>query len=389
MLIKPFHKVIEDINDIPNIIQKNRYLLIYRYSGPHKCSDSELIGYFNDINDIYDVYLINDSVVDGIGYLIPKNILLYNRNCYRGYARHVLMPDGKTINKNAPVNFLTGTYMDTIHRKNEHDPLIVSSYDVISTTGGPGETGLEDELMSVLHSDYVQPYPQFYNVEDQARLYDKYGNKLRIGDFLYDFNNMGDYVLGDLIDEYTKVAIIDMPTDTNIIDTEYYNNSSLDETNNYNIKLNNGLLYDFANLKSAITNIFIDISMIRNKTRFSTFDLIIDLEGQVFSVPLESLRSKFVLSKEELLSEYKILCIRLSELMDNIYELTLDVPDSIYVNNLSPNRLSMHFDNTKSVIRISNTYSNVSRKNDSLHAIGKISSSDTDDLVSCWNYTFS
>lgn len=386
MLIKPFSKEIESVSDIPNISQKTRYLLIYRYSSPHNCSDSELIGSFNDFNDLYDIYIINDSIVDGIDYLIPKNIILYNRNCYRGYSKHVLKPDGKTLNYNAPLYFLTGTYTNTIHRKNVFDPLVVSSYDVLTTCGGPGETGLEDELMNILHSEYIQPYPQFYNVEDQARLSAKYGSKLRIGDFLYDFNNMGNYLLGDLIDEYTKIAIIDMPSDANLVNLGYVTRSW--DSNDNMIKLNNGKIYDFNDLKSAITQIFIDISMIRNRTNISTFDLVIDLEEQGFNIPLASLKMKYKLSTEEIINEYKILCMRISEIMDNLCELTLDVPDAMYVNNLSPNKLTMRFSNTETIIKLSNTYFNIGRKNNSLNALGRISSSDCDDLVSNWAYTF-
>lgn len=388
MLIKPFYKEIESVSDIPNITQKARYLLIYRYSSPHNCSDAETIGSFNDSNDVYDIFLINDSIVDGINYLIPKNIILYNRNCYRGYSKHALLPDGKTINYKAPLYFLTGTYSNTIHRKNRYDPLIVSSYDILSTCGGPGETGLEDELMSVLHSEYIQPFPQFYNIEDQARLSQKYGSKLRIGDFLYDFNNMGNYVLGDLIDEYTRVAIIDMPNDANIINMDYNKDGGYSEDVNTFIKLNNGKMYDYNGLKSSITQIFINISMIRNRTNISAFDLVIDLEEQIFNIPYTSIKMKYVLPKEEIINEYKMLCMRISEIMDNLCELTLDVPDSIYVNNMSPNKLTMHFSNTESIIKLSNTYYNVGKKNNSLNAFGKISSSDTDDLVSCWAYTF-
>ena len=386
MLIKPFYKEIEDVSDIPNIMQKNRYLLIYRYSGPHACSDSGIIGTFNDSNDMYDIYLINDSIVDGIDYLIPKNIMLYNRNCYRGYARHAVLPNGK-INYKAPLNFITGTYANTVHRKNKNDPLILTSYDVLSSCGGPGETCFEDELMSILHSEYIQPYPQFYNVEDQARLSEKYGSKLRIGDFLYDFNGMGQYTIGDLIDDYTKIAVIDMPTDANLIDLTYSTESYSNGSNNI-IKMNNGATYDFNNLKSAITQIFIDISMIKYKTNFSAFDLIIDLEENGFNIPYSSLRMKYKLSNEEITNEYKILCMRISEIMDNLCELTYDVPDAMYVNNLSPNKLTMRFSNTASLIKISNTYFNVGKKGNALSAIGKVSSSDADDMACCWNYTF-
>ena len=46
MLIKPFTKQREEIDDIDNITQKSRYIFIYRYDAAHSCSYSNIIGKF-------------------------------------------------------------------------------------------------------------------------------------------------------------------------------------------------------------------------------------------------------------------------------------------------------------------------------------------------------
>ena len=384
MLIKPFYKVKEDIDDIENITQKNRYIFIYKYDKPHSCSFSDVcrFGMFNDTNNYYDIYLINDSQVHGVGFYIKKGMDLKNRNCYRGYCKDALTPDGK-VNLNACVQFFNGTYLNRIEpRLKRDDPVSISTYDVLASCGGPGETCFEEEIQSSLGTDMILPFPQFYNVEDQLWLSNKYGSNLKIGDFTYDYSNVPTYTLRDLVDKYTKIAVIDIPSYGNIVSQEM-RVYAIDPS----VRLNNGVNADLEDLKVKVTNLFIDTFRNVSKSIFSAVDIIIDLECGEFTV--NPLNCKFSgISKEMILIEKNRIAFGISTELDNLCELVYDVPDEIYTNCLSPNRLTMRISNYNSSIRLSNIYqntvllgSNGKVRKDNLNASGLISSSDSDDLV--------
>lgn len=387
MLIKPFVKQIEEIDDIKNITQKNRYIIIYKYSGPHETSISNALKpiKFNDLDNYYDVYLINDSQITGVNYYIPQGIKLFNRNTYRGISQDLLLPENK-INYAARINFTIGTYLNRIVRS--HDtPLVLSSVDSILNSGYPGGTAMEEEIMRILNSEYIQPYPEFYNIEHQARMNGKYGDSIKIGDFLYDYGEMKEYTLKELIDSYTKIAIIDIPTEFNIVDPYSLDNNNL----NPYVKLNNGRSIDLESLKSEITKMYLDIVISMSRTIFSACDIILDIESGLFSVPKESLKLKFIgLNKDEISRDYARICLDISNDIDNLSDMSMDVPDAVYANNLSPNRVTMHIENARSLIKISNIYSNAMvRTGDNLKrkhigALGSISAGDTDEMVTCW-----
>lgn len=387
MLIKPFVKQIEEIDDIKNITQKNRYIIIYRYSGPHETSMMNTLRpiKFNDFDNYYDVYLINDSQITGINYYIPQGIKLFNRNSYRGISQNILLP-GNKINYAAEISFTVGTYLNRIIRPHD-SPLVLSSVDSILNSGYPGGTAMEEEVMRILNSEYIQPYPEFYNIEHQARMNGKYGDSVKIGDFLYDYGEMKSYTLKELIDAYTKIAIIDIPTEFNIVDPYTLENS----VPNPYIRLNNGKYIELESLKAEITKMYLDLSISMSRTVFSTCNVIIDIESGLFSVPKDSLKLKFSgLSKDEIAKDYARICLDISNDIDNLSDSSMDVPDAIYANNLAPNRVTLHIENACSLIKISNIYSNtVVRKGNELKksstgALGSISAGDTDEMVSCW-----
>lgn len=387
MLIRPFVKQIEEIDDIKNITQKNRYIIIYRYSGPHETSMMNTLRpmRFNDLDNYYDVYLINDSQIDGVNYYIPRGIKLFNRNAYRGISQNILLP-GNKINYVASISFTVGTYLNRIIRP--HDtPLVLSSVDSILNSGYPGGTAMEEEVMRILNSEYIQPYPEFYNVEHQARMNGKYGDSIKIGDFLYDYGEMKTYTLKELIDSYTKIAIVDIPTEFNIVDPYTLENN----VPNPYVRLNNGKSIDLESLKSEITKMYLDIVISMSRTVFSACNIVIDIESGLFSVPKDSLKLKFAgLSKDEIARDYARICLDISNDIDNLSDTSMDVPDAIYANNLSPNRVTMHIENARSLIKISNIYSNTvlrdgdKLKRGSIGAMGSISAGDTDEMVTCW-----
>lgn len=383
MLIKPFYKEREDIDDIDNITQKNRYIFIYRYNAPHSCSYTNIIGRFNDTSNLYDVYLINDSQVDGVGFYIRRGIRLQNRNSYRGYAKDLILPDGK-LNYDTPITFMDATYLNRVSPKtfkDDPDPLVISSIDPLMLNLCPGNS-LEEELYARLGTDVIQPFPQFYNVEDQAWLSNKYKN-ITVGDFIIDQSICPNYTLRDLVDKYTKIAVIDIPSrGGNLLEQELYPYAA-DPT----VVLNDGSTAYLEQLKCEITSIFIDVFITVSHSVFSAIDIIIDLESSEFSVIPRNVKFND-LPKDVLLRDKLRISMDISEKIDDIVEMTSDVPDAMYINNLCPNRLTIHIDNFNALIRLTNIYSNIvllksdgKKSNDHIGASGKISSSDADDMV--------
>ena len=383
MLIKSFTKELEDIDDIKNITNKNRYIFIYKYDAPHPCTCQSPFGYFNGMDDWYDIYLINDSVVEGIDYLIPKGVTLWNRNTYRGYAKGVINPDG-SFNKNAIITFTNGSFLNRVKPKISEDiPYEIYSSDIISCCGSPGGTVYEDELMSTLHTEVIQPFPRFYNIEDQARLKSRNG-KMSVGDFTYDYTECPVYTLRELTDKYTKVAKIDIPSNHNLIDLSIIDDPTSEISLDPWIKLNNGVKIDGTMIKNAITKLYLIVYDAVYKSIFSSVDVIIDIESGIFNVIPKCLKFSSVTKKEINYNIAKISNI-ISEEMDNFSELIEDVPDAIFINNLSPNRITFNIGNYDSTIKLSNIYHMIgvnekTKRPECIHAMDRISASDSDEM---------
>ena len=390
MLIKPFSRILEDIDDIKNIVGKHRYIFIYNYDSPHPCTCQSPFGYFNDINSIdkwYDIYLINDSIVEGMDYLVPKGVTLWNRNSYRGYAKNIINPDG-SFNKNEIITFTNGSFLNRVKPKLSKDlPYDIYSGDILSCCGSPGGSTFEDELMCTLGSECVQPFPMFYNVEDQARLKSK-NNNIQVGDFTYDYCECPMYTLNELIDTHTKVAKIDIPSRFNIIDLsvvdDYTNEIALDPW----VMLNNGMKMDGTRLKNAVTKMFLISYDAVYKSLFSSVDIILDIESSIFNVIPKNLKFSNV-SKEEIKYSIAKLSNTISEELDNFNELMLDIPDELFINDLGPNRITFNICNYDATIKISNIYNiigtnNKTKKPENVHATDRISASDCDEMSRAW-----
>ena len=374
MLIKPFYKSIDDISDIENIIEKRRFIIIYRYSKPHSWAHDDKYGVFR--NNVMDVYLINDSVVEGVDYIIPKGITLYNRNCYRGVSNDILDLN-ENINYNATISFAEGSFLNRVSKVKD-EPFTISSPKILLASGGPGGTCYDDELMYTLKSDYIQPYPKFYNIEDQAHLKKRNPN-ISIGDFTYDIENLPIYSLGELCDRYTQIALIDIQDTGNLVysfENDYYDASKMSD--------NSFMELDF--LKEKITTLYINVMMSIMDSIFSKANVIIDIESGTFNVPIESLSMKFSnITKEYITKEYAKLLIDISQHVDYMVgDIVDDIPNELFTNNFYPNRLNISISNTISKIKLSNinkTVINNSKKKDSFSTSSNVSSSDSDELV--------
>lgn len=364
MLIKPSISSIEDIDDIENIEQKRRYIIIYRYNKPHDWIMSPTLGAFEYGND--DVYLINDSVVNGKDYLVPRGIKLYCRNCYRGVVQNPFLEEG-IINKLATCRFAEGSFMNRLHRKNDM-PLVVSSPSILLSSGGPGGCSFEEELMCELNSEFIQPFPKFYNIEDQAWLSSRNG-KLKIGDFAYDITDVPIYRLGDLMDRYTHVCVIDIPSDNflNLTPNPFYRETCIDSMKNA-----------LDSFKVRVNDIYISIQMSIINSIFSKVDVIIDLDSGTFNIPIDSLRLKFNnIGKDHIQKEYAKLIFDMNQEVDDVADSFQHIPDELYKKDLFPNRLIISISNTFSTIKLSNVNNNKLFKPN----LSKISTSDGDELV--------
>ena len=355
MLIRDFPSCMEDVSDIKQITEKRRYIFIFKYDTPIHMGYNYT--YDNNCGN-YDLYLINESTVHGNDFLIPYGITLYNRNQYRGIVKMPFLENGE-LNKAAEIIFYHGSYSNRVH-KNDGDVFTLSSPTVIESGDGPGSTTIEDALMEVLNSECVQPYPEFYNVEDQAVFSSKHKRSI-VGDFLYDYNDVPTYVLNQLIDPYTKIAVIEMPNLNNLINLAFADTIAEEGhlINNPDpmINFNNGTSINLEDLKKAISFCFIRINQYVMDSIFSQVDVIIDIEYGTFNVVQETLKLKFrELTKQDVVRDMATLVYKIGELVDNWFgEENNKIPTEAYIENAFPNRLMYHISNVGCKVKVSNT----------------------------------
>ena len=385
MILRDFASCRETVDDIKNITEKRRYILIFKYDTPvhfglNYCCDN--------LAGNYDIYLINESTIHGNNFLIPNGVTLMQRNHYRGAVREPFK-DENNLNYNSDVIFYHGSFSNRIHRDNDF-VFRFSSPTIMESCGGPGYTSIEDEFKSILHSDWIQPFPEFYNIEDQAVFDTKHSGKF-VGDFCYDFSEMPTYKLGDLIDPYTKIAVIDMPDVNELIKLSFTNSIAaegyLSEDADPNIKFNNGITVNLEEFKSRLTWCFIKFNQFVMDSVFSQVDIIIDVEDGTFNVMNETLKVKFrELRQKDIVEDLTLLVTRIGEVVDREFGELDDTPDEIYMNNLCPNRVYVHISNTGCKIKVSNTYKLDLNKRtgriDPIYSSSESSAGDTDEIVS-------
>lgn len=374
MIIRNFGNQKDTIDDIKNIEQARRFILIFRYNGPH----TTLNCVYNTIDDNYDVYLINCSVVKGNNFLVPLGITLYCKNQYRGNCQHALNFDGK-VNYDAMVSFYESSFGNRVHRSDK-DFWCLSSYDCVDNTG------VESEFLQTMKSELIQPYPMYYNIEDQAQM-ELLNPKGKYGDFIYDMTGCPMYRLGDLIDSRTKIAIVDMPYKVQMVKPAalLYRDASNcyptddiyptdEDSMNPNIKFDNGIVADLGEFQFDISSAFMLITEYILNSVFSSLDVIIDTESGMFNVPMNTLKVRFDnLSKDFILKDYINLTNKIGDAVDRYFG-EIDIPNAAYRSNAYPTRLYMHFSESGCKIRASNYQMK-------LKATDNISSSDSDEYV--------
>ena len=255
--------------------------------------------------DLYGIYLINISTIDGVNYIVPKNFTVYSRNGYRGSCWRPLKPDG-SIDKNATVNFYITSYSNRVHNK-QHDNVLDGVFSTMQTL--ITEFQSEQELLNLLHSDIASPFPQYYNIEDQARLADE---NYKSCDFTLNYSEVTSYKLGDLIDSRTSVMIVGVDGENN--------NVVLDSCSDF-ISVN-GSNVDFGQLKDKLLQVFTECFMTTMESVFSDVYYIFDFSTGMFNVPTNQLKLKYKygLTKKDVGLSYASLVDRASYSADMLIE---------------------------------------------------------------------
>lgn len=385
MLIRDFPSCLEDVSDIKQITEKRRYIIIFKYDTPVH------MGYnytYDNMCGNYDIYLINESTIHGDDFMIPYGITLFNRNQYRGIIRNPFLENGE-INNSAEVMFYHGSYSNRVH-KTDGDVFKLSSPTIIEGGMGPGASTIEDELMRMLNSDWIQPYPEFYNIEDQAVFSTRHKSTF-VGDFLYDYNDVPTYTLGRLIDQYTKVAVVEMPNINNLINLAFADTFAeeghLVSNPDPIVKYNNGVSIALEDFKRSISYCFIKINQYVMDSVFSQVDVIINTEDGTFNVVNETIRLKFrELSKKDIVNEMTVLIYRIGELVDRWFgvENISNIPTEVYKENLFPDRVTFHISNVGCKIKVSNTKKYIIDSKGAkvpIFSKSESSASDTDEMV--------
>ena len=299
MIIKPIENQTDSLDDISNIKHARRFIFIYKYNSPRGALLNEFDHPSEMIygKDLYGIYLINISTIDGVNYIVPKNFTVYSRNGYRGSCWRPLKPDG-SIDKNATVNFYITSYSNRVHNK-QHDNVLDGVFSTMQTL--TTEFQSEQELLNLLHSDIASPFPQYYNIEDQARLADE---NYKSCDFTLNYSEVTSYKLGDLIDSRTSVMIVGVDGENN--------NVILDNCSDF-ISVN-GSNVDFGQLKDKLFQVFTECFTATMESVFSEVYYIFDFSTGMFNVPTNQLKLKYKygLTKKDVGLSYSSLVDRAS-----------------------------------------------------------------------------
>jgi hypothetical protein len=297
MLVKTFKKPINSIDDITNIPERRRFIVIYKYpDGPHNTAYETYQG------NIYDLYVINTSTVVGSDYIIPRNIVVQYKNMYRGKVINPFLPDG-SFNLNALCVFNSTSYISRII--NGRDIIRLYKNDLLSNGN------YENYIANLLKYDTMVPFPNYYNVEDQAHL--AHGDHQKM-DFEIYLNDVPQYTLNDFRDSKTSFVSLDIHKDNffmnqNTMITYFYGNGNCDE---YFINL----------LRDNFILTFLECYETVTRSIFAQAYIIIDIESGLINIDFNSLTLKYSynISKKEIMSEYAIMVEQISEFTDRLCE---------------------------------------------------------------------
>lgn len=330
MIIRPYTESIETVNDIRNIEYVRRLLILYKYPNPHM---TELALYNNEV---FDVYLINVSALHGADYIVPKGVLLETKNSYRGVALNALLPDG-SINRNATVNFNNGYFASRIRRDRDRLKLIKAD-----SLYGAGT--LSEEFICTLRSEIMLPLPNYYNMEDQARLAP---NRFTDIDFDVGFSDVPSYILGELVDHNTRVV-------TMHIDDDNFIGGRADINRIYGPYSDMNDDYDY--YRKAISMAFIKVYEIVIASIFSQVYVVFDTESGTFSIDQKTLRLRYGrrYTPADITREFADMVMKVSPIADYDLEILFPYTPSPLdpAVSMTPTRVMFFISDTKCSIHL-------------------------------------
>jgi hypothetical protein len=210
------------------------------------------------------------------------------------------------INPDARVNLYTASYANRIHNKMLNS-VLEGSFNTISTLAT--EYGAEQEMLSLLNSPVAAPLPEYYNLEEQARMAE---TNFKDVDFVMNYCEVREYRLSEFIDNKTTIMIVSVDGDKN--------NIILDRTSDICEFGNSKTNVDMSSIRDLMFNAFTDCFSNTLDSVFSEACYVFDISSGLFNIPKETLKLKFNYGtrKEDIISSYDQMLSKASETADNI-----------------------------------------------------------------------
>jgi hypothetical protein len=359
MIIRNFVKPVHSIEDINNILDRRRFVIVYKYPDcPHRTA------YEVYANNIYDIFVINISTVLGSDYIIPKGIVVQYKNVYRGKVISPFNPDG-SFNLSAMCIFNSSSFSTRI--VNGKDIFRVNKkYLIINGT-------YENYIANMLKSDIITPLPIYYNLEDQARLSNSEQKEIDFDVFL---NRSPNYTLNNFRDTKTSFITLEIHED-NLLQ------NNRDITTLFTKPLYPALISDSDKyIVNSIGDRFMDAFLscydIITVSIFAQVYIIIDFDSGLMNIPKDGLTLKYAynMNNHEVSEEYLYLKTEIDDIVVNLFESVSDDYYDICSNPLdeAPTRIMFYISPSFCKIKFSDPYK---RKN--IRTSSEYSASDVDE----------
>jgi hypothetical protein len=300
MLVRNFVTHADSIDDINNIPERRRFVVVYKYpDGPHHTL------YEVYQKEMYDLYLINTSTVVGVDYIIPKSMVIQYKNTYRGKVYNPFNFDG-SFNLNAMCIFNNSTFVTRI--VNGREIIRLSKKDVLC------DGTYENYISNITKSNTITPFPTYYNIEDQARLAKGDHQKM---DFELFLNDVPQYTLSDFRDKKTTFISLVIHED-NIFQNE--NNISKIIGVSGPRQDYNQFLID--TIRDQFMDAFLSCYDTVSQSVFAQAYIILDIDSGLMNIPKEQLTLKhsYNITKDEINVEYMLLLQKIEEIALSLYE---------------------------------------------------------------------
>jgi hypothetical protein len=309
MLIKNFVNPTHSIEDINNIPERRRFVVIYKYpDGPHKTL------YEIYQNDIYDLYLINTSTVVGKDYIIPQGMVVQYKNTYRGKVFNPYNSNG-FFNQNALCVFNNSSFVTRI--VNGKEIIRLSKKDVLC------DGTYENYISNLTKSNTITPFPIYYNIEDQAHLAKGDYQKM---DFELFLNDVPQYTLNDFVEKKTTFISVSIHED-NVFQNET-NISQIMSINNPQDSYNKFMV---DTVKDQFMDAFLTCYDIVSQSIFAQAYIVLDIDSGLMNVPKDylTLKHSYNITKDEINVEYMLLLQKIEEVSLNL----CDTFSTDYIND--------------------------------------------------------